>query len=75
MNYSRPSPAFLYCKEWKAGQGLEMRLCTHLTGIAIVSIYRPIVSFPSFAVRKSGRGPGIIYHMSDVEGREKVERT
>ena len=25
--------------------------------------------------RKSGRGPGIIYHVSDVEGRKKVERT
>ena len=24
---------------------------------------------------KSGRGPGIFYHVSDVEGREKVERT
>ena len=32
-------------------------------------------SFPSLAVRKSGRGPGIIYHVSDVDGREKVERT
>ena len=32
-------------------------------------------SFPLLAVLKSGRGPGIIYHMSDVEGREKVERT
>ena len=32
-------------------------------------------SFPSLAVRKSGRGPGIFYHVSDVEGREKVERT
>ena len=30
-------------------------------------------SFPSLAVRKSGRGPGIIYHVNDVEGREKVE--
>ena len=28
-------------------------------------------SFPSLAVRKCGRGPGIIHHMSDVEGREK----
>ena len=27
------------------------------------------------AVQKSERGPGIIYHVSDVEGREKVERT
>ena len=25
--------------------------------------------------KKSGRGPGIFYHVSDVEGREKVERT
>ena len=24
---------------------------------------------------KSGREPGIFYHVSDVEGREKVERT
>ena len=31
-------------------------------------------SFPSLAVRKSGRGPGIFYHVSDVEGREKVAR-
>ena len=29
-------------------------------------------SFLSLAVQKSGRGPGVIYHMSDVEGREKV---
>ena len=26
-------------------------------------------SFPSLAVRKSGRGPGIFYHVSDVEGK------
>ena len=32
-------------------------------------------SFPSLAVWKSGRGPGIFYHVSNVEGREKVERT
>ena len=32
-------------------------------------------SFPSLTVRKSGSGPGIFYHVSDVEGREKVERT
>ena len=31
--------------------------------------------FSSLEVRKSGRGPGIFYHVSDVEGREKVERT
>ena len=24
---------------------------------------------------ESGRGPGIIYHVRDVEGREKVKRT
>ena len=24
---------------------------------------------------KSGREPGLFYHVSDVEGREKVERT
>ena len=38
-----------------------------------------LASFPGpaqlFEVRKSGRGPGIFYHVSDVEGREKVERT
>ena len=39
-----------------------------------------LASFPgpallSVAVRKSGRGPGIFYHVSDIEGREKVERT
>ena len=27
------------------------------------------------AVRKSGGGPGIICHVNDVEGRDKVERT
>ena len=27
------------------------------------------------AVWRSGRRSGIIYHVSDVEGREKVERT
>ena len=32
-------------------------------------------SFLSLTVQKSSGGPGIIYHMSDVEGREKVERT
>ena len=26
INYSRPSPAFPYCKRWKAGRGLGMRL-------------------------------------------------
>ena len=26
VNYSRPSTAFLYCKRWKAGQGLGTRL-------------------------------------------------
>ena len=39
-----------------------------------------LASFPgpaqlSVAVWKSGRGPGIFYHASNVEGREKVERT
>ena len=28
-------------------------------------------SFPSLAVQKSGRGPGIIYHVSDVGVEEK----
>ena len=32
-------------------------------------------SFLSLTVQKSGRKPGIIYYMSDVEGREKVKRT
>ena len=32
-------------------------------------------SFPSLAVRKSGRGPGIIYHVSDVGVERRVERT
>ena len=42
--------------------------------VVLVSLFsRP--SFPSLAVWKSGRGAGIIYHVSDVEGREKVERT
>ena len=26
INYSRPSPVFPYCKQWKAGQGLGTRL-------------------------------------------------
>ena len=40
-----------------------------------------VASFPGpaqfllLAVRKSGEGPGIIYHVSDVEDRENVERT
>ena len=41
--------------------------------VLVSQVPRP--SFPSLAVWKSGRGPGIIYHVSDVEGREKVERT
>ena len=30
INYSRPSPAFLFCKRWKAGWGLGTRLPTTL---------------------------------------------
>ena len=40
----------------------------------LASFPGPLLSFPSLAVRKSGRGLGIIYHVSDVESREKVER-
>ena len=29
-------------------------------------------SFPSLAVQKSGRGPGIIYHVSGKKGGESV---
>ena len=32
-------------------------------------------SIPSLAVRKSGRGPGIICHVSDIEVERRVERT
>ena len=35
---------------------------------------RPPPSFPSLAVRKSGRGPGTFPHVSDVTGRKAVER-
>ena len=31
-------------------------------------------SFPSLAVRLSGRGPGTFPHVSDVTGRKAVER-
>ena len=46
-----------------------------------LTLHPHLASFPgpaqlsSLAVRKSGRGPGIIHHVSDIEGREKVERT
>ena len=35
---------------------------------------RPAPSFPSLAVRLSGRGPGTFSHVSDVTGRKAVER-
>ena len=41
----------------------------------IISLSQALPNFPSLAVRKSRRGPGIFYHVSDVEGIEKVERT
>ena len=37
-------------------------------------IPRPPPSFCRLQYEKRGR-PGIFYHVSDVEGREKVERT
>ena len=37
-------------------------------------IPRPPPSFPSLAVRKSGRGPGTFPHVSDVTGRKAVEK-
>ena len=33
------------------------------------------MNYIRLAVQKSGKRPGIIYHVSDVDGREKVERT
>ena len=32
------------------------------------------LSFPFLAIQKSRRKTGIIYHSSDIESREKVER-
>ena len=29
INYTRPSPAFPYCKRQKVGRGLQMRLVRH----------------------------------------------
>ena len=43
-------------------------------GTKLASFQRPAL-LPSLAVCKSGREPGIIFHMSDVEGRKEVERT
>ena len=43
-----------------------------LTRTSLVS--RPTPSFPSLAVRLSGRGPGTFSHVSDVKGRKMVER-
>ena len=52
-------------------------LASHLTALQVwlSDTGSGIVAHESLAVSKSGRGPGIFYHMSDVEGREKVERT
>ena len=47
----------------------------HLVQIIIWPHSQALPSFLLLAVQKSGRGPGIIYHMSDIEGRENVERT
>ena len=46
-------------------------------GIPVRNLFRSQVPpiFLLLAVWKSGRGPGIFYRVSDVEGREKVERT
>ena len=49
---------------------LEFRTC----GDELASFPGP-AQLSSLEVRKSDRGPGIFYHVSDVEGREKVERT
>ena len=37
-------------------------------------IPRPPPSFPSLAIRKSGRGPVIFSHVSDVRRERMVER-
>ena len=44
-------------------------------GLSINPIWTPILDSLSLifhAVQKSGRGPGIFYHVSDVEGREDL---
>ena len=35
----------------------------------------PIFQAPGYEANKSGEGPGIIHHVSDVEDKEKGERT
>ena len=42
--------------------------------VTIASFPDP-AQFPSLAVQKSGEGPGIIHHVSDVEDKEMGERT
>ena len=43
---------------------VSIQACVHYTTSLVPS-------FSSLTVRKSGRGPGIIYHVSDVGVREK----
>ena len=52
----------------------KLNKCTSHLSTWIASFPGP-AQLPLLAVWKSGRGPGIFYHVSDVEGREKVERT
>ena len=40
-------------------------LCMH-----VVSFPGPAQLFLSYSIWKSGKGPGIIYHVSDVEGKD-----
>ena len=42
--------------------------------LTVASFLGP-AQLPSLTVRKSGRGPGIFYHVSNVKGREKAEKT
>ena len=74
-----------------AYETMNMKLSCHASGAKFITdllVYHTynhmvlgLASFPgpaqlcSLAIQKSGRGPGMIYHMHDVEGSEKVERT
>ena len=57
----------------RVGVGGGWELCVG-TGGECSLVPRPSPSFPSLAVRLSGRGPGTFSHVSDVTGRKAVER-
>ena len=66
------SPSFLTVCQFKSP--VRQARSFYSTRETLVSISGP-AQLPLLVVQKSGRGPGIIYRISDLDGREKAEGT